>query len=133
MNHIIIVGNVGADPEIKTFDGGNVKALITVAVTNKFKDKKTGELQTETDWFRVVAWNNLAKFLDRHTKKGNKVLISGKIKFRSFEKEGQKQYITELWAERVEQLTWNEKPEQESNYQTPPPTGNYTENDDLPF
>lgn len=129
MNQINIMGNVGNDPEIKSFEGGNTVANLNVAVSEKFKNK-AGETVESTEWFRIVAWNRLAEFIQKHTKKGNKIFVTGKIKSRKYEKDGIERTITELHAERIEQLTWNDGPKNAPEHPEPVAA---QPGDDLPF
>jgi len=131
MNQIIIVGNLGNDPEIKHFEGDNMVANFNVAVAERYK--KGTEVVETTEWFRCVAWNKTAKFIETHTRKGNKVLITGKMKSREYEKDGVKRYITEIHVDRIDQLTWPEKTEEFARQSSPSPTSIPQGGDDLPF
>lgn len=107
VNVIHLIGNLGADPEIK---GGrsNPVATISVATTERFKDAK-GERQEKTTWHRVVAFGTLAKLMDEHCFKGQKIAITGRQEHRSYEADGTTKYISEVIANTVEFLTWKER------------------------
>jgi len=132
MNQIIIVGNLGGDPEIRNLEGGTTVGNLTVAVTEKFKNK-SGETIETTEWFRVIVWNRLAEFVGKFSKKGCKVLVIGKIKTRSYEKDGTKHSVTELHAERIEQLTWPKEGAGEEVRSFTPAEMQPSAGDDLPF
>lgn len=101
MNKAIIIGNVGKDPEIKKFENGQV-ANITIATTEKYT--KNGEKIELTEWHNVVATGKLSEIIEQWVKKGDKILIEGKIRTRSYEKGGEKRYVTEIFALNMEML-----------------------------
>lgn len=95
LNKVEIIGNLGKDPEVKTFEGGNQVATFSVATSEKWKNKD-GELEQETTWHNVVFWGKLAGVIEKYVHKGDRLYISGKIKTRSWEKDGETKYITEI-------------------------------------
>lgn len=98
VNKVILVGNLGKDPEIKYTQSGTAVASVTVATSSSFKDK-SGEWQEQTEWHNVVLWQRLAEIAGEYLKKGNKVYIEGRLQTRSWEdKQGQKRYTTEVVA-----------------------------------
>ena len=100
-NRVQLIGNLGSNPEIKKFDNGKVLARINLATTEKYKDD-TGKLVTDTQWHHISAWGPLANTCEKYLKKGSEVAIEGKIVYRNYEnKEGKKQYITEIVAQEV--------------------------------
>ena len=99
MNKVILLGNLGKDPEIKTFDNGGKIAKFSLATTEKWKDKTTGETKEDTQWHNISVGGKLADVVQNYVKKGSSVLIEGKIKTRSWETNGEKKYITEVHAE----------------------------------
>ncbi|MCD4695662.1 MAG: single-stranded DNA-binding protein [Bacteroidales bacterium] len=100
-NRVQLIGNLGKDPEIKTFDGGKTKARFSMATSDYYK-KENGEKVTETQWHNIVAWNGTAKIVEKFLKKGNEVIIEGKLTTRSWDdKEGKKHYITEVVANEI--------------------------------
>jgi single-strand DNA-binding protein len=106
MQQIIFTGNLGKDPEVKEFENGGSVANFTVGVTERgYKTKDGKEIPDHTEWFNCVAKNGLAKIVKQFLKKGNKVLVVGKMKTREYEKDGQKKYITEVIADNLELLT----------------------------
>ncbi|NJO69735.1 MAG: single-stranded DNA-binding protein [Bacteroidetes bacterium] len=97
-NRVQLIGNLGANPEIKKFENGKTLARISLATTEKYKNEE-GKLVSETQWHHVTAWGNLANTAEKYLKKGSEVVIEGKLIYRNYEnKEGKKQYITEIVA-----------------------------------
>ena len=96
-NSVRLLGNLGGDPEIKEFDGGNKLAKFSVATNDYYTDKK-GEKQKTTEWHNVVAWGKTAELMGQLLKKGTEVAIEGKLSTREYEKDGEKKYITEVVA-----------------------------------
>ncbi len=100
MNKAILVGNLGADPEVRSTSNGSRVATLSVATSRQWKDK-AGEKQEKTEWHRVVFWNtkfsSLADIAERYCKKGDKVYVEGSIEYRSWQdREGQTRYTTEI-------------------------------------
>jgi single-strand DNA-binding protein len=100
MNKAILVGNLGADPEVRSTANGSRVATLSVATSRQWKDK-AGEKQEKTEWHRVVFWNTkfstLADIAERYCKKGDKVYVEGSIEYRSWQdREGQTRYTTEI-------------------------------------
>lgn len=95
-NKVQLIGNVGNDPEIKTFEGGKKVATLTIATNESYKNDK-GEKVEQTEWHRVVAWGKTAEIIERFVTKGKEVAIEGKLTHRSYDdKNGEKRYITEV-------------------------------------
>ena len=107
MQKVILIGNVGKDPEVKSFDNGGKIANFSVGVTERGYTTKDGKNVPEhTEWFNcVVRQSGLAGVVEQYLKKGNKVFIEGKMKTREYEKDGQKRYLTELMVDSMELLT----------------------------
>lgn len=103
-NRVQLIGNLGADPEIREFDSGKKMARFSVA-THEFYRNSDGEQVKETQWHNVVAWNKTAEIIEKYFKKGQEVCISGKISTRKYENsEGQKNSVTEVIANEVMML-----------------------------
>jgi single-strand DNA-binding protein len=97
VNKVILIGNIGNDPEIKTMQSGDRIANFSVATSESWKDKVSGERKERTEWHRVVVFNQgLMNVCENYLKKGSKVYIEGQMETRSWEKEGQKVYTTEV-------------------------------------
>ena len=95
-NKVQLIGHVGQEPEIKTFDGGKKVANITIA-TNDYYINDKGEKVEQTEWHRVTAWGKVADIIEKYVEKGKEVAIEGKLTHRSYDdKDGVKRYITEV-------------------------------------
>ena len=118
MQKVILIGNLGKDPEVKSFDNGGKIANFTVGVTERgYKTKDGKEIPDHTEWFNCsVRQNGLAGVVEQYVKKGNKVYVEGKLRTREYEKDGQKKYLTELLVDNMELLT----PKGESGSQPQP-------------
>jgi single-strand DNA-binding protein len=98
VNKVILVGNLGKDPELKHTGSGTAVATMTVATNERYKDKN-GEWQDKTEWHNVVLWSRLAEIAAEYLKKGRSVYVEGRLQTRSWEdKQGQKRYTTEIVA-----------------------------------
>jgi single-strand DNA-binding protein len=95
VNKVFILGNCGKEPDVKVFDNGDQITNFTVATSDQWTDKN-GEKRESTEWFNCVAYRQLAKIAADFIRKGSKVFVEGRIKTRSWEKEGVKQYRTEV-------------------------------------
>lgn len=104
VNKVILVGNLGNDPEVRYMPNGNAVANVTLATSETWKDKNTGEQQEKTEWHRVIFFNRLAEIVEQYVKKGSKLYIEGRLQTRSWEKEGQKHYTTEIVASELQML-----------------------------
>ena len=118
INKVILIGNLGADPELKYTPSSRALCNLRVATTEVFKDK-AGTRQERTEWHRVTVWGDQAENCSKYLAKGRSVYIEGKLQTRSYEKEGQKHYATDVVADRVVFLGGG----------GPPPGGD----DDIPF
>ncbi len=104
VNKVILVGNVGNEPECRTMPNGNSVANISVATSETWKDKNTSEQQERTEWHRVVFFNRLAEIVEQYVKKGSKLYIEGRLQTRSWEQDGIKRYTTEIVANEMQML-----------------------------
>ncbi|MEM7619530.1 MAG: single-stranded DNA-binding protein [Pseudomonadota bacterium] len=97
INKAILVGHLGSDPEVSETDSGHAYARFSLATSEAWKDKQSGERRERTEWHRVVCWgDSLRKICHDYLKKGSKVFVQGKICTRSYEKDGVKRYATEI-------------------------------------
>lgn len=96
VNKAILIGNVGGDPEVRHMPNGNAVANITLATSDSWKDKNTGQQQERTEWHRVVFFGRLAEVVGEYVRKGSKLYIEGRIQTREWEKDGVKRYTTEI-------------------------------------
>ena len=96
INKVIMVGNLGQDPEVKYTAGGAAVTTLSLATSESWKDKDTGSDQERTEWHRVVLWRRLAEIAGEYLKKGSKVYIEGQLQTRKWEQDGQTRYTTEV-------------------------------------
>ncbi|HET7249980.1 MAG TPA: single-stranded DNA-binding protein [Gemmatimonadales bacterium] len=105
LNKVMLIGNLGADPEVRSTNNGSRVANISLATSRQWTDQK-GEKQEKTEWHRVICWNNkgsmLADLAEKYMKKGDKVYVEGRVEYRTWEdKEKQTRYVTEIVAREV--------------------------------
>ena len=105
VNKVILVGNLGADPETRYMPNGDAVANIRLATTESWKDKSSGEKKEITEWHRVVFYRKLAEIVGQYLKKGSSVYVEGRIRTRKWQdKEGQERYTTEIEANEMQML-----------------------------
>ncbi len=105
VNKVILVGNLGADPEVRYMPNGGAVANITVATTESWKDKQSGENQEKTEWHRVVFFARLAEIVGEYLKKGSQIYVEGRLQTRKWQdKSGQDRYTTEIVANEMQML-----------------------------
>lgn len=104
INKVILVGNVGADPEIRTLDGGAKVARIRLATTERVYNKEKNESKELTEWHNITLWRGLADVVDRYVRKGAQLYIEGKLRTREYEKNGAKCYATEIVGDELKML-----------------------------
>lgn len=100
VNKVILVGNLGADPELKYTPSNRPLCNLRIATTDVFKDK-SGQRQERTEWHRVTVWGDTAENCNKYLSKGRSVYVEGRLQTRSYDKEGQKHYATDVVADRV--------------------------------
>ena len=141
INKVILVGNLGQDPEIKYTAGGAAVTTLSIATSDSWKDKDSGMDQERTEWHRVVLWRRLAEIAGEYLKKGSKVYIEGQLQTRKWEQEGQTRYTTEIIARDMQFLDsrGSAKPSNQeesglsSNQSTPDVVDSSIDDDDIPF
>ena len=139
VNKVILVGNAGKDPEVRYLEKNVAVANFTFATTDRAYTTQSGiQVPERTEWHNIVAWRGLAEMAEKYIRKGSQLYIEGKIQTRSYDKDGIKRYITEIYADNIQLL--GKKPENKEvevtavaepasdGVQAPPPAG-----DDLPF
>lgn len=104
VNKVILVGNLGADPETRYLQDGNAVTNIRLATSVTWKDRDSGQQNERTEWHRVVFFRRLAEIAGEYLKKGSKVYIEGELRTRQWEREGQKHYTTEIVANEMQML-----------------------------
>jgi len=138
INKVILVGNLGKDPEVRHLENGAAVANFPVATTESYKDKN-GNRQEQTEWHNIVLWRGLAQVAEQYLKKGSQVYIEGKIRSRSWQdKEGNTRYTTEIVGDNMTMLGSrgeNSASKTAENSKTAPADHNQEEDskDDLPF
>lgn len=110
MNKAILVGNLGQDAELKVMSGGDAVLNFSVATSEKWTDKQSGEKKEKTEWHRCALWGKRAEALAPHLTKGTKVVVEGKIETRSYEKDGEKRYATSIKVNELEFAGGGNKP-----------------------
>jgi len=96
VNKVILIGNAGSDPEVRYAPNGNAFANLTLATSESWKDKQTGQLQERTEWHRVVFSGKIAEIVGEYVRKGQQLYVEGKLRTREWEKDGVKRYTTEV-------------------------------------
>jgi len=105
VNKVIVVGNLGRDPEMRTFPSGDQVANVTVATTDKWKDKQSGEMREATEWHRIVFNGKLAEIAGKYLRKGSQVYVEGSLRTRKWtDKDGVEKYTTEIRADQMQML-----------------------------
>ena len=131
VNKVILVGNLGKDPEVKYLDNGVAVANFSLATTENYKNKE-GEKVSQTEWHNIVLWRGLAEVAEKYLKKGASVYIEGKIKTRKWEdKDGNTRYNTEILADNMTML--GGKKDSQENPTNPSQETASDKADDLPF
>ena len=147
VNKVILVGNLGKDPEVRYMPNGNAVANLTLATTESWKDKQTGDQQEKTEWHRIVMFKRLAEIAGEYLKKGSQVYIEGKLQTRKWQdNSGNDRYTTEIVANDMQMLggrggggsagfAGNSAPASAPAAQTPAPAaaGSGDFDDDIPF
>lgn len=96
VNKVILIGNLGGDPETRYMPNGNAVSNVTLATSDSWKDRETGQLQERTEWHRVVFFGKLAEIVGQYLRKGSKIYVEGRLQTREWEKDGIKRYTTEV-------------------------------------
>lgn len=135
VNKVILIGHLGADPELSTTQGGTSLAKFRIATTETWKDRTTGERQERTEWHSIVAWDKLAQICGEYLHKGKMVYVEGSLQTRSWDDQsGQKRYKTEIKANNVLMLSPRVDGAARGELAQPvAPAGVVDEDDDVPF
>ncbi len=147
INKVMLVGHIGKDPDVFTFDDGTKRISFSLATTESYKDRNTNEWRDQTEWHNIVGYRYLA---EKNIAKGDLIYVEGKIKTRKYnDRDGNEKYITEILAEKINMLAHPRNAESGGNYTGSTPTGTQNSNasasetdaikpkddpqDDLPF
>lgn len=121
VNKVILIGNLGDAPEVKYMPNGDPVANFSLATTERWKDKATGENKDATEWHRIVIYKQLAEIAGKYLKKGSKIYLEGKLKTRKWQdKSGQDRYTTEIVADQMQMLDSKENNSAENNTASQP-------------
>ena len=138
VNKVILIGNLGKDPDLRFTPGGQAVCTFSIATTEKWRDKQSNELKESTNWHNIVLWGKQAETAKQYLSKGSPVYIEGRIQTRSYDdKDGNKKWITEIVGQRLQFL--GRRSAGEGDHETPPPPEADAappmadEDDDLPF
>jgi len=105
VNKVILVGNLGRDPEVRTFPSGDRVANVTIATTDKWRDKQTNEMREATEWHRIVFNGRLAEIVEQYLRKGSQIYVEGSLRTRKWtDKDGVEKYTTEIRADQMQML-----------------------------
>lgn len=136
---MILIGNLGKDPEVFSFETGVKKVTFSLATTEIYRNKDGQDVE-QTEWHNIVVWRSLADIAEKFLKKGSQVYIEGRIRYRTYEKDGQKKYITDIEADNINMLGTRQSNEgnhgYEQNHVQSAPTSSAPvtpDTDDLPF
>ena len=144
VNKVILIGNLGADPDVRYTPDGVPVANFSLATSESWNDRTSGEKQERTEWHRLVLWRKLAEIAGQYLKKGSKIYVEGKLQTRSWDDQsGQKRYTTEVVVNDMQMLdsrgdgggsgAASHDPGPAAQPEYGPPPGGGTEDDDLPF
>jgi len=139
MNKVILMGNLGKAPETRTLESGIVMCRFPMATSEIYKNRKSGEKTSHTEWHNVVLWRKLAELAEKYLNKGDKILIEGRIRSRSWEdkESGQIRFITEILADQMQMIGTEKKSSEDFNDAQKPSTSfieeSPIEQEDLPF
>ena len=132
INKVILLGNVGVDPEVRALDGGKKVARIRVATTERYIDQQ-GKKQEQTEWHSVTLWGGLADVVDKYVHKGSQVFLEGKIRTREYDHKGEKRYATEIIANDLKLLGRPKDANEAPQAIAPAPQAPAPPMDNLPF
>jgi len=133
VNKVILIGNVGKEPETKTFDGGGQIAKFSLATTEKWKDKQ-GNKKESTEWHNIVCSRpGLTKVVEQYVHKGDKLYIEGRIKTRTWEKDGKTHYATDIRVDNLTMLGSGQPQQQQQQPVSAEDSPLIDDDDDLPF
>ena len=126
INKVILVGNVGGDPEVRYMPNGNAVTTLSIATSESWKDKQTGDKQERTEWHRVICFNKLGEIAGEYVRKGSKLYIEGSLRTRKWQDpQGQDRYTTEIIASELQML--DSKGGAGSSYSEEPPMSHQQE------
>lgn len=143
VNKVILVGRLGKDPEVRHLENGATVANFSMATSETYKDRQSGERREQTEWHNIVLWRGLAEVAEKYVKKGDMIYVEGKLRTRSWEKDGVTRYTTEVVGDNMTMLGGgggnspqsndysSSQPAQQESTPSQPAASDVT--DDLPF
>ena len=126
INKVILVGNVGMDPEVRSLETGVKVARVRLATTERIFNRQTNESTEHTEWHTVTLWRGLAEVVDKYVRKGSQIYIEGRLRSREWERDGVKHYATEIVADDMKLLGRRPEGAQQGGY-TQPQQGGYSQ------
>lgn len=144
LNKVILIGNLGADPDLRFMPNGNPVAQVSLATTRRWKDKQSGERKEDTEWHRLIFYNRLAEIAGEYLKKGSKIYVEGRLQTRKWQKDGVDHYTTEIIVGEMHMLDSRQGTDSGAaagnkydppQMKTPAPAGDNSDDfdDDIPF
>ena len=125
INKVILIGNVGLDPEVRTLETGVKVARVRLATTERIFNRQTNETTEHTEWHTVTLWRGLAEVVDKYVRKGSQIYIEGSLRSREWERDGVKHYATEIVADEMKLLGRRSEGAPQGGYQPQQPQGGY--------
>ena len=121
INKVILIGNIGQDPEVRYMPNGNAVTTLSIATSETWKDKQTGEKQDRTEWHRVVFYNRLGEIAGEYAKKGSKIYVEGSLRTRKWQdQQGQDRYTTEIIGNEMQLLDGRQQMSNDDGYAPAP-------------
>lgn len=139
VNKVILIGRMGQNPDVKYLPNGNAVANVSLATSEEWKDKATGEQQKRTEWHKVTFYNRLAEIVGEYLQKGAQIYVEGKLQTRKWEKDGVERYTTEIIAHELQMLggksgaSQDGPPSDVPQHKVPTPGSGVDFDDDIPF
>lgn len=121
LNKVLLIGNAGKDPEIRHLESGVATASFSLATTERFKDRNTGDYRDQTEWHNIVCWRNQAEFAEKYIRKGTQLFIEGRLRTRSYsDRDGNVRYTTEIVVDNIQLLgRKSDNPANQGQYAAP--------------
>lgn len=135
MNKVMLIGNVGKEPDVRYYDADQCVAKVTLATTERGYVLKNGtKVPDRTDWHSLVFYRQLAKIVEQYVHKGDKLYVEGRLRYNTYDdQQGRRHYVTEIQVENLELLTPKPKPAAEDSTATKKPAAKHGTDDELPF
>ena len=135
MNKVMLIGNVGKEPEVRYYEADQAVAQVTLATTERGYTLQNGtKVPDHTDWHTVIFWKNLAKIVEKYVHKGDKICVEGRIRYRTYDdQQGKRKYVTEILADNIELLSPRPVTGQPTSLQEETQTGDTSDGTKLPF